>query len=311
VFQTWPPVQAIDGDRVVYHWVGQQPFQFPGWFRVDLNVPKTIEEVDLYFHQDYSHGPMTDPSETLTSVYAMTDFDVEYWDGSAWVTLPGGQVRGNTLVWRRFRFAPVTTTALRVWLIGSASGGAAIQEVEAYTTSVQEQVWFDGSLPAGALHGGDEPWTWVTNNPTPYAGTAAHQSSLAAGARSHSFTGASQPMQVGRADRLFAYVWLDPLNVPSEIMLQWYDGMSWDHRAYWGASTIALGIDGTPSRRRIGDLPAAGQWVRLEVPASLVGLEGRSVSGMSFDVFGERRIDLSWLTDITLELEYRIADTLG
>src|SRR5206468_12391629 len=32
----------------------------------------------------------------------------------------------------------------------------------------------------------------------------------------------------------------------------------------------------------MGDLPPAGQWVRLEVPASLLGLEGARLNGMSF-----------------------------
>jgi len=35
-------------------------------------------------------------------------------------------------------------------------------------------------------------------------------------------------------------------------------------------------------------LPATGQWVRLEVPASLVGLEGQSVDGMAFTLFNGR-----------------------
>ncbi|HEV8630795.1 MAG TPA: Calx-beta domain-containing protein [Thermoanaerobaculia bacterium] len=66
-------------------------------------------------------------------------------------------------------------------------------------------------------------------------------------------------------------------------MLQWYDG-SWEHRAYWGANAIGFGVDGTNGRRFMGPLPATGQWVRLEVPASLVGLEGRTLNGMAFSL---------------------------
>ena len=32
----------------------------------------------------------------------------------------------------------------------------------------------------------------------------------------------------------------------------------------------------------MGALPALGQWVRLEVPAAQVGLEGRTLNGMAF-----------------------------
>ena len=92
-------------------------------------------------------------------------------------------------------------------------------------------------------------------------------------------------MDVAAGDVLFAYVYLDPAHPPQEVMLQWDDG-SWEHRAYWGANNITFGVDGTNSRRYMGALPAAGGWVRLEVPAALVGLEGRSVHGMAFTLYG-------------------------
>ncbi len=37
-----------------------------------------------------------------------------------------------------------------------------------------------------------------------------------------------------------------------------------------------------------GNLPAGGQWVKLEVPANAVGLEGSKIHGMSFSAFGGR-----------------------
>src|SRR5207245_10565034 len=63
---------------------------------------------------------------------------------------------------------------------------------------------------------------------------------------------------------------------------------SWEHRAYWGQNRIQYGTDGTPGRRYMGALPTAGQWVRLEVPASQVGLEGSTISGMAFSLFDGR-----------------------
>lgn len=94
-------------------------------------------------------------------------------------------------------------------------------------------------------------------------------------------------MTVNSGDRLFAYVYLDPANVPSEVMLKWNDG-TWEHRPYWGANLLAWGTDGTNSRRYIGSLPGAGGWVRLEVPASQVGLEGQTLNGMAFSLWGGR-----------------------
>ena len=94
-------------------------------------------------------------------------------------------------------------------------------------------------------------------------------------------------MAVAAGDTLYAYVYLDPANPPSEVMLQWNDG-TWDHRAYWGANLVGYGVDGTVSRRSMGPLPPTGQWVRLAVPASAVGLEGRVVHGMAFTLYNGR-----------------------
>ncbi|MFN8444224.1 MAG: RHS repeat-associated core domain-containing protein [Caldilineaceae bacterium] len=68
-------------------------------------------------------------------------------------------------------------------------------------------------------------------------------------------------------------------------MLQWHDGSSWHHRAYWGTNSVTFGTDNTNGRRPMGNLPPTGQWVKLEVPAALVGLEGVVVKGMAFTLF--------------------------
>src|SRR5262249_47971950 len=82
-----------------------------------------------------------------------------------------------------------------------------------------EAVWMDDAAPAGAtLYG---VWTWLSGNPSPYSGTVSHQSDIALGSHQHFFEGASQTLDVGAGDRLFVYVYLDPANIPSEVMLQW------------------------------------------------------------------------------------------
>jgi subtilisin len=157
-------------------------------------------------------------------------------------------------------------------------------------------VWFDDALPAGAVPYPDdtatggvvESWNWVSANPTPHSGTASHQSSIATGTRQHFFTGATSTLQVGTGEMLYAWVYLDPANMPSELMLQWNDGTSWEHRAYWGTNIIAWGQAGTPSRIDMGRLPPGGSWVKLVVPAHAVGLEGKTVSGMAFTQHGGR-----------------------
>ncbi len=146
--------------------------------------------------------------------------------------------------------------------------------------------WIDDALPVGATGHGN--WNWVSTDPPPYSGGAAHQSTLEPGFHQHYFTNAAAPLQVLAGDVLYAYVYLDPVNPPSELMLSWYADGSWEHRAYWGADLINVGTNGTDSRRYMGPLPQTGQWVRLEVPANAVGLEGAAISGMAFSLFDGR-----------------------
>ena len=145
------------------------------------------------------------------------------------------------------------------------------------------------SVPADAVLASDgaDVWNWVSANPQPFSGTLAHQSTLAAAEHQHYFYAASATLQVEAGESLFAYVYLDPVNPPSELMLQWSDA-SWEHRAYWGENLIPWGDNGTASQQPMGALPGAGQWVRLEVPASLVALEGSTLSGMNFVLYDGR-----------------------
>src|SRR5437773_419033 len=130
-------------------------------------------------------------------------------------------------------------------------------------------------------------WKAPNNNPAPYSGSLANQSTIALGLHQHFFSSATSTLSVNTGEVLFAYVYLDPANLPSEVMLQWNDG-TWEHRAYWGANNIIYGIDGTSTRRYMGALPPAGQWVRLEVFASEVGLEGSTLNGMAFSQYDGR-----------------------
>jgi hypothetical protein len=148
-------------------------------------------------------------------------------------------------------------------------------------------VWVGDSLPTGAAPGSDggDSWNWISSNPTPFAGTLEHQSPNVAGSHQHYFANATGTLTIGTGDVLYAYVYLNPSAMPSEIMLQWNDGTTWDHRAYWGGDSLGYGVDGTPGRHYMGPLPAAGQWVQLKVPASLVNLEGSTINGMAFTLY--------------------------
>ena len=149
--------------------------------------------------------------------------------------------------------------------------------------------WFDGNLPPGAQVSGpdNEGFTWTTANPAPFSASRCHQSPLASGLHQHYFAGFTGGWPVDRFDRLYAYVYLDPANPPREVMLQWFEQVGgWEHRAFWGDDMTPFGTAGTGTRRRMGPLPPAGQWVRLDAMAASVGLEATTVTGLAFTLYG-------------------------
>jgi len=197
----------------------------------------------------------------------------------------------------------------------AANGNAAAPQKEygyrngELLVTTADTVWSDDAVPAGAAVAGDgESWNWVSSSPGPFSGSAAHQSNIVAGLHQHYFYGATATLSVSAGDKLVAYVYLDPSNMPSQIMLQWAEGGSWEHRAYWGANNLPWGVDGTNSRRYMGPLPAAGSWVKLEVPASLVGLEGYTLHGMAFSLWGGRA---TWDRAGKSSFEWLVSDHLG
>jgi len=158
------------------------------------------------------------------------------------------------------------------------------------TAKPTPDVWMEDAVPAGGTQStsAGDVWNFVSGNPTPFSGTLAHKSENIAGLHEHWFLNATATLQVNPGDVLYCYVFLDPTNPPQEIMLQWSNtevGGNFPHRAYWGANQIDFGVDGTPSKRFMGALPPTNQWVRLEVPASLVGTEGKAINGMAFSLF--------------------------
>lgn len=135
--------------------------------------------------------------------------------------------------------------------------------------------------PAVAVLAEDEPPTQAATS-TP-ADASAAPPSPAPVVVEQSIAGLSQPINVNADDILYAYVYLDPNDPPRSIMLQWKEGDSWGHRAYWGEDVSNKdGAEG-PAKHAMGALPEPGKWVRLEVPALDVklGRAGQQVSGIS------------------------------
>lgn len=141
------PVSAINnGDRKGLNagsggnWLSSTA-TFPQWVQVDFNGSKTVSEVDVFSLQDNYASPI-EPTETTTfSLYGLTGFDVQYWNGSAWTTVPGGSVTGNNKVWKKVSFTPLTTSKIRVLTNATVDNWSRVVEVEAWTPGAANINW--------------------------------------------------------------------------------------------------------------------------------------------------------------------------
>jgi hypothetical protein len=133
-----------NGDRKGMHWASDPATgsgwldatgnSYPDWLQIDFSGAKTINEIDLFCVQDNYANPI-DPTEVMTfSLYGITTFDVQYWTGSSWITVPGGSVSGNTLVKRKFTFSAITTSKIRVLVSNSPDGYSRLTELEAWSS---------------------------------------------------------------------------------------------------------------------------------------------------------------------------------
>ncbi|MEC7726734.1 MAG: DUF1549 domain-containing protein, partial [Planctomycetota bacterium] len=181
----------------------------------------------------------------------------------------------------------------------------------------REGVWVDDALPAGA-EVDQSPFQWTEDPQRVRAGRRAI-ARVSAGNQQSYFRRADQKLRLAAGDTLFAWVRLDPSDLPRQIMLQFNDdgAAGWDHRAYWGEDLIPYGASGTTGRARIGGLPKAGEWVRLEVPIEAVGLRpGAAVHGVAITQFDgtshwdqlgvettcdQAAVDFAWIDDAAPE----------
>ena len=127
-----------NGDRAGLNWNSGSwkdatSAAFPDWVQINFSGPKTIDQVIVYTMQDNYATPVDPPSTLTFTKYGVTDFQVQSWNGSAWVTL--GSVAGNNLVKRQVSFPATTTDRIRVNITGGMGGQSRITEIEAWATS--------------------------------------------------------------------------------------------------------------------------------------------------------------------------------
>lgn len=155
----------------------------------------------------------------------------------------------------------------------------------------RERIWLDDEFPPGAvIDGVPEGITWFMGDEA--VGVFSGQRSLeqtAVGIGQVFYSRGAEPFEIKPREEIFAYVWLDPENPPSSIMLQ-FNVRGWNHRAVWGdPNKIPWGTPETASRYNAGPLPEAGKWRRVSVPASELDLSpGAKINGFALTQFGGR-----------------------
>ncbi len=149
-----------------------------------------------------------------------------------------------------------------------------------------ETVWFEDGFPPGVVpqnSGGPLKLINAAAGPV-FSGDKSLQRT-ATGLAQDFYSGGAE-FFVPAAGKVIVHCYLEPENPPEAIMIQFHtDG--WKHRAVWGdAEKIPFGKIDTPEKVFLGELPAPGQWVRLEVSADTLGLKaGQKVTGYAFTQF--------------------------
>lgn len=172
--------------------------------------------------------------------------------------------------------------------MNEAAAKISYQEPKARPVAKEREdfVWVEDAFPAGAkADAAGAPVQWIEGERV-FSGKRA-LARTDTGVAQDFFTAATQPLMVGSQDTLFAYVYLEPTNLPKAIMLQFHT-TEWLHRGNWGdEDAIPYGDKASTQKLLLGPLPKAGEWVRLEVDCAKLGLtSGMKIDGFAFTQSG-------------------------
>ena len=150
-----------------------------------------------------------------------------------------------------------------------------------------ENLWFEDGFPTGATpQASGAPLCLVTREEGVVLSGETALRRKAQGVEQDYFAGGAEFI-VAPGSKLFAHCYIDPVNPPAAIMVQFHT-TSWLHRAVWGEEAkIPFGTLNTPEKVVMGALPKAAEWVRLEIDPARLGLKpGAKVTGYAFTQFG-------------------------
>jgi len=263
-FDQLPPCGLLPRD--VIDLTARSSAFFPGAFDLDA-VPVPVEQLDLALHESAGLAPLDLARGERVRVL-----------------VPVTQASWEPRLLLTEEIDPEFDATLERFLLVRSGALAGRQSIRVKSAVLLDAL--HGEAPPVPAIGDDpeaiEPETLGTWGPPP-AGNG-HRSALAPETHGHGFTSASATLTPGRGELLYAWVLLDPDHLPRTLMLEWRSGRA-EHRAYWGENLIERGSDGRVTRLRMGDLPEAGRWIRLEVKAAAMEFEEAALDGMGFVLY--------------------------
>ncbi len=152
------PVESItNGDRKGLKW-GEgggwndgTPETYPDWVEIEFKGSRTIDEIGIFSLQDDYNNPV-EPNEQMTfSAYGLTTFEVQYWNGMGWATVPNGKVAKNNKVYNKFKFPSLTTSKIRVLIENAMALYSRIIEIEAWGTQADSDPIQTTGIQPGTL----------------------------------------------------------------------------------------------------------------------------------------------------------------
>jgi subtilisin family serine protease len=175
----YEPAGANNGDRRGSPWGSGggwndgTPDQFPDSIEVAFNGPKSLTEISVFSVQDNYLAPIEPTLGTTFTLYGLRDFEVQYWTGAAWQTVPGGAITTNNNVWRRVQFTALTTTKIRINITNALATWSRVAEIEALGTPVVS------NPPTVALTSPANGATFTAPATVPLAATASDSDGIA------------------------------------------------------------------------------------------------------------------------------------
>ncbi len=126
-----PPENVIDGNNSFSNNKRWRTTVFPAYLEIDFGQSRTIDRISLFSQQDSGN---TTPTLGMTGKYAISDFNISYWDGTGneWKELEN--VTSNKAIWYQFVLdQQITTSRIRIDIPTKVCDGwARIVEIEAW-----------------------------------------------------------------------------------------------------------------------------------------------------------------------------------